>query len=342
MNFIEFPHWRDLLSGNEPATLIVAASIGAGLLLIVAVLRFAARRIDEVPRDLAERTKPWLLFFPIVAIAVRGLVLPGDLAAGIRTLGFLALVVQVTIWTAGLVQLGWRRYGRRRVETDPSAITTVQAFRVASVMALWIVAFLVAIDNLGFDVTALLAGLGIGGIAVALATQRILGDLFASLSIVVDKPFVVGDAIRVGDDAGVVEQIGLKTTRIRSQDGEQIIFGNTDLLESRVRNYQRMTERRRVFRIGVACRTTADSLEQIPQVVRGIIEAREATRFDRAHFASFGPAEYVFEFVYYVTSPDYMTYMNVQQDINLSIVRAFEERGIQIADPARMLFVERR
>jgi small-conductance mechanosensitive channel len=331
MNFIAFPQWRDLMFGNEPGALIVAASIVFGLLVIIAVIRFSARRLGESARDIADRTRLWLLFFPTVAIAVRSVVLPEDLAAGIRTLGFLALVVQTTIWTAGLVQLGWRRYGRRRIETDPSAITTVQAFRVASVIALWIVAVLVAIDNLGFDVTALLAGLGIGGIAVALATQRILGDLFASLSIVVDKPFVVGDTIRVGDDAGVVEHIGLKSTRIRSQDGEQIIFGNADLLESRVRNFQRMTERRRSFRIGVPHQTTADRLDEIPRLVRGIIEAQELTRFERAHFAGIDASEYVFEFVYFVTAPDYMSYMNVQQAIYLSIVRAFEERQIEFA-----------
>lgn len=237
-----------------------------------------------------------------------------------------------------MLDLAWRRYGRTRIETDPSAVTTVYAFRIASLVALWTVAFLAAVDNLGFDVTALLAGLGIGGVAIALATQSILGDLFASLSIVIDKPFVVGDFIRVGEDLGTVERIGLKTTRVRSLSGEQLIFGNADLLKSRIRNFKRMAERRVLFRVGVTYQTPLALLERIPGMVREIIEQQLQTRFDRGHFAEFGASEYAFEFVYHVLSPDYNPYMDVQQQVNLAIVRAFEEHGIEIAYPTRVIF----
>ena len=205
----------------------------------------------------------------------------------------------------------------------------------------WCIGVLVALDNLGIDVTALITGLGIGGVAIALATQNILGDLFASLSIMLDKPFVVGDFIRSGDHLGTVERIGLKTTRLRSLTGEQLIFSNNDLLQSRLRNYKRMAERRVLFRIGVTYQTPAGQLEAIPMMVRGIIESVGTVRVDRAHFAAFGDSSYDFEFVYYVLSPDYNVYMDVQQAINLTIVRAFERERIEFAYPTRTLFLQR-
>jgi small-conductance mechanosensitive channel len=186
-------------------------------------------------------------------------------------------------------------------------------------------------------VTALMAGLGVGGIAVALAIQSVLGDLFASLSIALDKPFVIGDFVIVGDFMGTVERVGLKTTRIRSLSGEQLVFSNSDLLSSRIRNYKRMEERRVPFVVGVTYQTPAAELEAIPGVVRDIIESTDSTRFDRAHFKGFGDSAYLFEFVYYVLSADYAVFMDIQQAINLGIVRQFAERGIEIAYPTRTL-----
>lgn len=197
------------------------------------------------------------------------------------------------------------------------------------------------LDNLGVDVTTLITGLGIGGVAIALATQNILGDLFASLSIVLDKPFVVGDFIRTGEDLGRVEQIGLKTTRVRSLSGELLVFSNSDLLQSRIRNYKQMEERRILFRIGVVYQTAPARLRRIPLIVREIIERQQAVRFDRAHFAAFGDSSYDFEFVYFVGSPDYNAYMDTQQAINLAIVDAFAAEKIELAYPTRTLHLER-
>ena len=199
---------------------------------------------------------------------------------------------------------------------------------------------LVALDTAGIDITALVAGLGVGGIAVALAVQNILGDLFASLSIVLDKPFVIGDFIIVGDMMGTVEHIGMKTTRVRSLSGEQLVFSNTDLLSSRIRNYKRMQERRALFRFGVTYQTSRDLLARIPEVVREVIEGRDETRFDRAHFAGFGDSSLDFEVVYYMLVPDYNAYMDTQQAVNLELVGRFEEIGIDFAYPTRTVFVE--
>jgi small-conductance mechanosensitive channel len=201
------------------------------------------------------------------------------------------------------------------------------------------VAFLLALDNLGFDITALVAGLGIGGIAVALAVQSVLGDLFASLSIVLDKPFVIGDFIIVDQYLGTVEHVGLKTTRIRSLSGEQVIFSNSDLLTSRVRNFKRMYERRIVFEVGVTYQTSYENVAAIPSMIRSIIEAQGETRFDRSHFKSYGDSSLVYETVYYVRSPDFNVYMDTQQAINLALYQEFAKRGIDFAYPTRTLYV---
>jgi small-conductance mechanosensitive channel len=187
----------------------------------------------------------------------------------------------------------------------------------------------------------LIAGLGVGGIAVALAAQNILGDLFASLSIVVDKPFVVGDFIVIDDFLGTVDRIGLKTTRLRSLSGEQLIFSNADLLKSRIRNYRFMRERRIVFSFGVEYETPLPALETIPGTVREIIEAQERTRFDRAHFKSYGASALDFEVVYYVLVPEFNTYMDIQQAINFELFRRFADAGIGFAYPTQKLYVSR-
>ena len=196
------------------------------------------------------------------------------------------------------------------------------------------------LQNLGIDVTALVAGLGISGVAVALALQRILNDLFSSLSIVLDKPFVIGDFIIFGEFMGSIEHIGIKTTRIRSLTGEQIICSNGDLLNTHIRNYKRMQERRVTFKLGVVYQTPANKLQQIPIMVREIIEAQELTRFDRAHFASYGDFALLFEIVYYVLSPDYNIYMDTQQTINLEIFERFQALDIEFAYPTQSLYLQ--
>jgi small-conductance mechanosensitive channel len=197
------------------------------------------------------------------------------------------------------------------------------------------------LDNLGVNVTALVTGLGVGGIAVALAVQNVLGDLFASLSIVLDKPFVLGDFVVVDDLLGSVEHIGLKTTRLRSLWGEQVVFSNSDLLKSRLRNFGRMAERRVSLDIGVTYQTPRAVLQAIPAIIREAIEEQVATRFDRSHFKGFGDSALTFESVYYVLSPDYNRYMDIQQAINLRIYERFESQGIGFAYPTQTVFLER-
>lgn len=204
---------------------------------------------------------------------------------------------------------------------------------------IWLIGALFVIDNLGYDITTLVAGLGIGGIAIALAAQTILGDLFSYLVIFFDKPFEIGDFIIFQDKMGTIEYIGIKTTRIRTLGGEQLVCSNTDLTNSRVHNYKRMRERRVDFSIGVVYNTAADKLENIPLLIKQAIETQENARFDRAHFKSFGNFSLDFEVIFYVLTPDYTTYMDIQQKINLKIFKLFETNQIEFAFPTQTIFV---
>ncbi|MGE4297743.1 MAG: mechanosensitive ion channel family protein [Desulfovibrionaceae bacterium] len=204
---------------------------------------------------------------------------------------------------------------------------------------IWVLALAFLMDNLGFQVTAIVTGLGIAGVAVGLAGQAILGDLFSYVAILFDRPFEIDDFIITGDVMGTVEHVGLKTTRLRSLGGELIVCANSDLTNSRVRNYKRMEERRVLFTLGVTYQTGADVLETLPGEVRTIIEAAPMTRFDRAHFKEYGDSALVFECVYYVLSKEYNDYMDVQQAINFAIKRRFETLGVEFAYPTRTLFL---
>jgi small-conductance mechanosensitive channel len=206
-------------------------------------------------------------------------------------------------------------------------------------MVIWGIGIIFLFDNLGYDVTTIIAGLGIGGIAIALAAQNILGDLFNYFVIFFDRPFEIGDFIVVDDKKGTVEYIGIKTTRVKSLSGEQLVFSNSDLTQSRIHNFKKLQRRRIVFSVGVVYQTSQEHLVMIPDIVRSAIENAETTTVDRVHFASFGNSSLNFEAVYFVENADYNVYMDIQQKINLSIFEAFNERGIEFAYPTQTLIV---
>jgi small-conductance mechanosensitive channel len=253
----------------------------------------------------------------------------------------IALFWQTGIWAVATAS-AWLEHKRRQsLAANRAALGSLGIIGFIINGAIWAFVVLLTLDNLGIDITALVAGLGIGGIAVALAVQNIFGDLFASLSITLDRPFDVGDFLIVGDVLGTVETIGIKSTRLRSLSGEQIVMPNADLLGSRVRNYGRMMERRVLFTIGVTYETPVEAIERIPELIRETIEAQSDTRFDRSHFAKHGAASLDFETVYYVLSPDYNRYMDIQQAINLRLHRQFAKLGIDFAYPTQKLFLAR-
>ena len=266
---------------------------------------------------------------------------PPEIALYADQVMVITFFIQAGLWGNGAIRFWVTDYRRDKIEEDASRVTAVSALGFIGTLFVWIIVLLLILDNMGVEITSLIAGLGISGIAVALAVQNILGDLFASLSIILDKPFVIGDFIVIGDFMGSVENIGLRTTRLRSLSGEQIVFSNTDLVQSRLRNYKQMADRRIVFSFGVLYQTPPKLLEVIPSWVQEIIEAQEHTRFDRAHFKDFGDFSLNFEVVYYMLVPDYLVYMDTQQTINLALFRRFAEAGVEFAYPTQtVLFVE--
>ncbi len=264
--------------------------------------------------------------------------------SGFRLLNAALIVgslLQVAIWGNVVISFLLSRAVKQRLDTDAASATTLSVLGVVAKIVLWSILLLLALDNLGVNVTGLVAGLGIGGIAVALALQNVLGDLFASLSIALDKPFVIGDFVIVDQLMGTVEHIGLKTTRVRSLSGEQIIFSNGDLLNSRIRNFKHMYERRVVFGIGVTYQTSHEKLSVIAAMLKEIVESQADTRFDRAHFKEYADSSLNYEVVYYVKSPDYNRYMDIQQAINLEIYKRFQKDGIEFAYPTRTLHLQK-
>jgi small-conductance mechanosensitive channel len=204
---------------------------------------------------------------------------------------------------------------------------------------IWAVGLLFLFSNLGYDVTTIIAGLGIGGIAIALAAQNILGDLFNYFVIFFDRPFEIGDFIVVDDKKGNVEHIGIKTTRLKSLTGEQLVFSNSDLSNSRIHNFKRMEQRRISFTLGVIYDTSLDQLREIPVIVRSIIEEQKEVSLDRVHFFSYGDYSLKYEVVYFVETSDYNRYADIQQDINFRIFEVFKEKGIQFAYPSQTIFM---
>ncbi|MDJ0760589.1 MAG: mechanosensitive ion channel family protein [Woeseiaceae bacterium] len=337
--------------GNSILTWCIATGITFALLIVfLLVRRFVRSSVERlaaasdsrrvhVASDVIRHTKGLFLVAIAAFFGSRALTLPEAGVTLMSRIAVIALLIQLGIWVlSGLARVLEQRR-EERLGTDPGSVAAMDMMHFATRVAVWAFVFLLVLDNLGVNITALVAGLGVGGIAVALAAQSILSDLFASLSIVLDKPFVVGDFLIIGEFLGSVEKVGLKTTRMRSLSGEQLIFSNTDLLNSRIRNYGRMFERRVVFSIGVTYQTSAEKLEQIPVIIREAIESQEKVRFDRAHFQRYGDFALIFEAVYYVISPDYTEYMDIQQAINLNIFRRFEDEHIDFAYPTQTLYL---
>jgi len=242
----------------------------------------------------------------------------------------LAVTLQLGLWLSTAIRYYLEQQSARSGDRNAQTMVTLVQF-VANVV-IWSLVGLLALDNLGIQVKALLTGLGIGGIAVALAVQNVLGDLLASLSIALDRPFGIGDALVLDSGyAGTVEAIGIKSTRLRSVSGEQIVLANSELVKTRIRNYGRIAERRSVFRIGVAHGTPAALLARVPGLVEAAIVACRAARFERAHLVGFSNTSVDYEAVYVVAGGDYRAYLDAQQAISLALAAAFEEAGVEFA-----------
>lgn len=338
--------------GNPAWRWIVAGAVALGILFVLLLLRRLTRKqyarlaatpqdeLMEVPLHVASRTTVWFLLIASVFLSLETLELPDKAARVLITVFTVACFWQIGLWATTAVLAALDRKQRKTLTVDRAAAGSLGIIGFMARLTIWALVLLLTLDNLGIQIKPLLAGLGIGGIAVALAAQNILGDLFASLSITLDRPFVLGDTLQVDDFAGTVEYIGVKSTRLRSPNGEQIIMPNSNLVAARVRNLTRATERRVVFTISVGQETSREQLQQIPGTIRALIEAHSDVRFDRSHFAKIAAASFDFEAVYVVRTTDYNRHMDILQDINLRLVEAFEKQGIAFAYPVQRLYLE--
>jgi small-conductance mechanosensitive channel len=340
------------VGGNAVWTWLVAVGIAIAAYLAVVLLRgplakTLARlakgtrtRLDDLLVDVVTKTMPLVVLIVAVYLGSLVLTLPAGVARALRGITLIAILLQVAVWAHRVVTAVLTQAITKRKEHDPASASAFGVISFFVRLLLWSAVVIMTLQLLGQPVSALIAGLGIGGIAIALAAQSILGDVFNSVAILLDKPFEVGDFIIVGEYLGTVERIGIKTTRVRSLTGEELIFSNAELVGSRIKNYGRMQQRRILFTIGVTYQTPVEKLKAIPDIVRGIIESvGSRVRFDRAHFKEYGAFSLDFEVVYYVLSQDYNVYMDIQQQINLALYERFDEEGIEFAYPTQTLFV---
>jgi small-conductance mechanosensitive channel len=297
----------------------------------------SSQALARAVTTLLQSTHRFFIFAVALGLAKQLLVLPGPVDRIVRGIVLVATLIQVGMWAGNVATALIDRQLRLSHKRDPASAGAAQIIRVSCLAVVWSAILLMGLSNFGIDITGLVAGLGVGGIAVAFALQSVLKDLFASLAIILDKPFVVGDFIIFDDQLGTVERIGLKTTRVRSLSGEQISVSNDALLATRLRNFKRMEERRVVFSLVTHFGAPADMLEEFPCYMRSTIEGIEGVRFDRSHLAEITETGLRFETVYYVLSPDYNIYMDIHQRILVSAARWFERNGLQFAHPTRRL-----
>ena len=302
---------------------LVGLPIGKAIILrrLKTLSQRTANDFDDQLHDLLRRiVGPFVYLFTALYGGTIFLTLPENVGGLLQALFVIILMIKVAQFLQGITVYGIRKWTEQTAKEDPINAAMLKNMTWIARFMIWAATLLFLFDNLGINITAFVASLGIGGVAVALAAQSVLGDAFSSFAIFMDKPSQVGDFIIVGDLRGTVEHVGVKATRIRSLGGEELIFSNSDLTSSRIKNYKRMQERRVVFSVGVVYQTPVEKVKAISPMIKRVIEEHQNARFDRAHFKSFGDFALIYEVVFYVLRPDYNTYMDLQQSINFKLI----------------------
>lgn len=344
-----------LISDNTARELLTAIVVFAVIMVTLKVVQVVIlkrlKKVAEKTRNQFDDTairifreiRPPLYFLVSLYFALQTIAVPDWLDKIVTILFVLAMVYEIVQAADKLVEyFVQERIAKSDGEVDENqSRTMVSAVKMLLKVALWAIGLIVALANIGVDVTSLVAGLGIGGIAIALALQNILGDIFSSISIFVDKPFRIGDYIVMGTDSGIVEKIGLKSTRIRTLQGEQLVVSNKELTSVRVQNFKRMERRRAVFVLGLEYGTPLEKLKKVPGLVKDIIDRTDMTEFDRCYFMGYGPSSLDFEVVFYVDSPEYPEFAAVMQEVNLGIYGKFEEAGLSFAFPTQTVHLQK-
>lgn len=341
---------KNVFLGNYIFDYLVSLSIFIiGLIAIKIFKRIILRRLKKWSEKTSTTLDDFIVtviqkiclpfaYFGVLYVSLDTLTLDPLFKRSLNVLGMGLLTVFATRFAVFLIGYAFKVYLIKREKNTQLEKSLDGILKIIKTLV-WGLAVIFFLDNVGFKISTVIAGLGIGGVAVALAAQAVLKDLFSYFSIVFDRPFEVGDFIIVDDYSGTIENIGVSTTRIRSLTGEQLIFSNTDLTGSRLSNYKRMDKRRVLFKLGVTYETSLIKLKEIPVIIENIIKNTNDTTFDRAHFSSYGDFSLIIEVVYYVNSADYNKYMDIQQKINFIIKEEFEKRGIEFAYPTQTLYV---
>jgi len=316
------------------------------LLGIIARLQTLSKKtstdLDDIVIDALSSVRMWVYGLVAAYASLSMFALPEWFAIGLA-----AIVYAAVVWQVIAIALCFVRYGTKRLlekdqdedgTVDPNATTAANLINLIAKIVLYVLGALFVLSNLGVEVTSLIAGLGIGGVAVAFALQGVLSDLFASFSIYFDKPFRIGDFIVVGSDMGTVEKIGIKSTRLRTLQGEELVISNAELTTARVQNFKKMRERRVVIEFGITYETAPEKVRAVDGIVKNIVENIAQLRFDRVHFKSFGDSALIFEVVYYVESDDYVLYMDTREAFNLALLDAFTKEGIAFAYPTQTIY----
>ncbi len=347
LEILEYVFW-----GNRILDYLIACiTLAAGFLIINIVIRYFVKRLKRVAEKTAstiddffisvlEKIGVPFLFLLVVYISIKSLAFHPYFEKGLNYFALAVVLVFSARFITILIGYSLKTYLAKSGD-DTALERSLKGILIITKVLVWGGVVIFFLDNLGIKITAVVAGLGIGGVAVALAAQAILKDLFSYFAIIFDHPFKVGDFIIIDDYLGTIEYIGIKTTRIRSLGGEMLVFSNSDLTDSRLRNYKLMERRRVVFKLGVVYQTPLEKLKEIPKIIENIIKTTKDTVFDRAHFFSYGDFSLIFEIVYYVLGPDYNKYMDVQQEINFRLKEEFGKRGIEFAYPTQTLYIDK-
>jgi small-conductance mechanosensitive channel len=344
--------FQELLLGIPPTDWLISAIVGVVVWAALWILRdliasrykkYSSARNPTLIRLIAYligNTKQILFFAVALDVAQESLTLPDRVQRIVSNTVLILILIQVGLWAGRSVRFYLEMKELER-GADRVFSGSLDIINFVAQMLIWSLLILVALDNLGVNITALLAGLGVGGVAVALALQNVLGDLFASLSIALDKPFVIGDNLTIDTFVGKVEHIGIKTTRLRSDSGEQIILSNADILKSRVRNFGRLPQQRILATIRLSYATPAEKLKEMPQLLQRIVREYSQARFERCHLRSLGESSFQFELSYFVQQPAVNSLLDLQEAVNFRIIEEMRRLGVDFAYPAQLVLLDK-
>lgn len=347
-NIISMSIWQQTLFSNYIWQYVFGIGIFIGLLIVLklfqlTLLSWARKWANKTTNNLDDTLVKVLthIKFPVYLIlafygSMQLLTLPEKLNYTLSSLVIITLVYQAIITINVLIDYLAEKYLNGQSKQSP-----IQLIKIISKITLWALGILLVLSNIGINITSLITGLGIGGIAIALAVQNILGDLLSSFAIYFDKPFEIGDYIVIGEDKGTVEKIGIKTTRLRTPEGQQLVVSNHDITSARIHNYKNMKKRRITFTFGVTYETPVDKLKNIPDIVKNIFAGIDVTELDRVHFKELADFSLNYEVVYYMLKPEYPIYMATQQEINLTLMEKFAKEKIEFAFPTQTIIVQK-